>query len=60
MDAIQSATNLVTVNLQGNSITDITGLEGLVNLQWVSLAGNTIAVRTARCIVLRLMLLFMT
>lgn len=44
MDAIHCASNLVTLNLQGNSITDIAGLEGLVNLQWVSLAGNTISV----------------
>lgn len=36
--------NLVTLNLQGNSISDIGGLEALVNLQWLSLAGNSIVV----------------
>lgn len=45
MEAVHSAVNLVTLNLQGNSISEIVGLEGLVNLQWVNLAGNTVTVR---------------
>lgn len=44
MEAVRFTANLVTLNLQGNSISEMAGLGGLVNLQWVSLAGNTIVV----------------
>lgn len=44
MGAICSMANLVTLNLQSNSITKIAGLEALFNLKWLSLAGNSITV----------------
>lgn len=44
MEACCSVKGLVTLNLQGNSISEIAGLKSLVNLQWLSLAGNNIVV----------------
>ena len=45
MSAVSSLPQLMTLNLQNNSITEISGLEALPSLEWVGLAGNSIAVR---------------
>ena len=44
IEAIQHLSRLVTLNLQGNSISEIAGFDQLSNLQWVSLARNSIKV----------------
>ena len=41
---MQGLSHLVTLNLQGNSITELEGLQNLPHLQWANLARNGIRV----------------